>query len=89
MSELILTDEELEKLSSVTNTLRGINFDRRIPPDTIRCIQELVVDIDTICERLIGDDGIDGDSGEEPDHDLLREDRDEQRRLEKSEGDEE
>lgn len=85
MPDLTLTDDELETLSNITNTLRGMNFDRRIPPDTMRCIQRLVADLDAICERLIGDDDSmeEDDWYDEPDPDLLREDRDERTRLAK------
>lgn len=89
MTDLILTEGELETLSNITNTLRGMNFDRRIPPDTMRCIQNLVIDLDTICERLIGNDDTmdDDDWDEEPDPDLLREDRDDRRLLARENGD--
>lgn len=56
-----LTDDEVETLDRIANTLGGMRFDRRIPTDTTNeCIQGLSADLEAIVSRLI-----DGGEGSE------------------------
>ena len=72
-----LSDQEVQVLESVANTLRGMTMDRRIPAETVECLRKKIAEIEAITDRDLEDED------DEPDPDLLRDDRDERRRLAK------
>ena len=78
-----LTELEVMMLESTANTLRGMSFDMRIPPDASTVLVNLAREVDTLTDRLNELDLED----DEPDPDILRDDRDERLGLAKENGD--
>ena len=72
-----LSEQDVQALESVANTLRGMTMDRRIPAETVECLRKQIAEIEAITDRTLEDED------DEPDPDLLREDRDERQRLTK------